>query len=73
MEISEIKIDKEKVAKKLRELRGNIPRKSLAKILGVGPSAIRNYENGLRTPEQNVKLRYSLFFNVKVDDIFFKY
>lgn len=73
MEISEIKIDKDKVAKKLRELRGNIPRKSLAKILGVGPSAIRNYENGLRTPEQNVKLRYSLFFNVKVDDIFFKY
>ena len=73
MEISEIKIDKEKVANKLRELRGNIPRKSLAKILGVGPSAIRNYENGLRTPEQNVKLRYSLFFNVKVDDIFFKY
>lgn len=73
MEISEIKIDKDKVAKKLRELRGNIPRKSLAKILGVGPSAIRNYENGLRTPEQNVKLRYALFFNVKVDDIFFKY
>ena len=73
MKISEIKIDKEEIASELKKLRGNIPRKDLAKILGVGPSAIRNYENGLRIPDENVKLRYSLFFNVKVDDIFFKY
>jgi len=67
------KIDKKQVAKKLRELRGNIPRKSLANVLGVGTTAIGNYEDGKRIPVDDVKLRYSLFFNIPVDEIFFKY
>lgn len=73
MNIVNTGIDKEKVAKKLRELRGNIPRKSLANVLGVGTTAIGNYEDGKRIPVDDVKLRYSLFFNIPVDEIFFRY
>lgn len=59
------------IAKKLVELRGNRPREEVANAVGVSVSAISMYENGLRVPRDDIKIRIADFYNVTVQEIFF--
>nr|DAX75103.1 MAG TPA: Helix-turn-helix XRE-family like protein [Caudoviricetes sp.] len=40
-------------------------------MFGVTVSAIGMYEQGRRTPSDNVKLKYSMKFDKSVDELFF--
>lgn len=63
--------DKKVVACRLRQLRGEIPRETLANACGISLSALSMYENGERIPRDEVKVRIAKFFGKSVDDIFF--
>lgn len=64
-------MDKQKIGKKLRELRGDITVLELSKALGVSTSAISMYEIGERVPRDEVKLKYAKHFGKSVEEIFF--
>lgn len=56
----------------LRELRGDIPRKTVADAVGVSVSAMQMYENGARIPRDETKRRIAEFYQTTVADIFFR-
>lgn len=64
-------MDKEKIAQKLRELRGDKPRETVANELGISVSALSMYENGDRVPRDEIKIRFANYYNTTVDCIFF--
>jgi DNA-binding XRE family transcriptional regulator len=55
----------------LKELRGNIPRETVASAVNVSVSAIAMYENEERSPRDEIKLRLADFFGESVQNIFF--
>lgn len=59
------------IAKRLTELRGNVPRELVARECGITVSALSNYENGIRVPRDEVKLRIAKFYKKSVQSIFF--
>lgn len=59
------------IAKRLVELRGNIPRELVAKECEITVSALSNYENGIRIPRDEVKLKIAKFYKKSVESIFF--
>lgn len=61
----------DKMAKKLIKLRGLKPRESVAKDLGISISALAMYETGKRIPRDEVKVKFSKYYNTSVEDIFF--
>lgn len=56
-------------AQKLKKLRteNGYSQRSLAKELKITPSAIGNYESGIRQPDNDTLLKLSRFFGVSVD------
>ncbi len=64
-------MNKFKVGRKLRALRGKTPTKDVAKAIGLSTSAIRNYENGLRIPRDKVKVKLAKYYNTTVESIFY--
>ena len=64
-------MDKKAIASKLKKLRGNIPRETVAKAVGISVSAISMYENGDRIPRDDVKIRLANYYCVPIGDIFF--
>ena len=59
------------IGARLRELRGNTPRETVAKAVGVSVSALQMYENGARIPRDQTKMALAVYFNSTVEDIFF--
>ena len=64
-------MNKKAIASKLKKLRGNIPRETVAKAVGISVSAISMYENGDRIPRDDVKIRLANYYCVPIGDIFF--
>lgn len=64
-------MNREKLAKKLKELRGNIPQESVAKAVGISKSSLSMYENGQRVPRDHVKIEIAKFYGKSVASIFF--
>lgn len=60
-------------SEKLKDLRieKNLTQEELAKIIGVGVSAISMYEQGNRVPRDEIKIKLAKFFNKSVQEIFF--
>ena len=61
----------EVIAKRLIDLRDNIPREVVAKECDITVSALSNYENGIRIPRDEVKVRIAKFYKRSVQSIFF--
>lgn len=61
----------EKVAERLRRLRGERSREEVAKAVGVSISAIAMYENGERIPRDGIKLKIAEYYQKSVQEIFF--
>ena len=59
------------ISKKLVQLRGSRTRQQVADDIGVSLSAILMYENGHRTPKDEIKIRLAEYYNVSVEDLFF--
>ena len=64
-------MNKIKVGIKLRTLRGDLPKESVAKAVGVSESAIGMYECGRRVPRDDVKVKLARFFGKSIEYIFF--
>lgn len=64
-------MNKTAIMKRLRELRGTRSRREVGEAIGVTKQAIAMYENGLRIPEDNIKIRMANFYNVSVQDLFY--
>lgn len=57
------------LADRLKEIRksNNLTQTELGKILGVGKTTISMYENGNSTPNDEIKLKISDYFNISLD------
>lgn len=62
-----------KMGNKLKRMRvkKGLSRNDLAEIFGITSGAIGMYEQGRRVPNDDVKKKYSMFFEQTVDNIFF--
>lgn len=56
----------------LRELRGNLPRITVASACGISVSALTMYETGQRVPRDEIKVKLARFYGKPVETIFFK-
>lgn len=64
-------IDKIVTGARLRELRGDKSLNEVAIDLGITPSALSNYENGIRTPRDQIKIRIAQYYKKSLEYIFF--
>ncbi len=64
-------MNRQKMAEKLIELRGDKSREQVAVDLGISYSAIVSYEIGDRAPRDEMKIKIANYYNVNVEDIFF--
>jgi putative transcriptional regulator len=64
-------MNKREIGKRLRQLRGEIPRETVAKAVGVTTTAIAMYENGNRIPRDPTKIALAQFFGKSIESIFF--
>ena len=58
-------------AEKLKALRGEKTQEEVAEALMISGSALSAYENGERTPRDEVKKRIAKFYGCSVQEIFF--
>lgn len=64
-------LDREAIAKKLIELRGDKSREIVANACGISVSALAMYEQGERVPRDDIKIRIAKYYGRSVDFIFF--
>lgn len=62
---------REAVAQKLIALRNGKPRIAVAKDLNISRSALMMYENGKRTPKDEIKAKIAKYYGVSIESIFF--
>lgn len=65
-------MDRQKIAARLRDLRGGKSREEVAVACGVTAQAISMYENGARVPSDDIKVRIAEYFKRTVQEIFFE-
>ena len=58
-------------SKRLRKLRGKVSRQTVADAIGVTRSAIAMYEQGVRVPRDEIKVKLAKYFNTTVEAIFY--
>lgn len=60
-----------RIAERLVEARGNIPRKEVANAVGVSLSALAMYESGQRIPRDEIKVKLAQYYKTTVQALFF--
>lgn len=63
--------DRNKIAERLRELRGTKSREEVANACGISISAVSMYENGMRIPRDEVKVKLARLYGTNVEKLFF--
>ena len=56
----------------LRELRGDKSLAKTAKEIGITPSALANYESGIRTSKDQIKVKIAKYYSKSIESIFLK-
>lgn len=64
-------MNKNAIANRLVELRGNRSQEEVAKAVNISTSALSMYENGSRIPRDEIKIRLATFYGKSVQFIFF--
>lgn len=59
------------IGDKLKRLRGSDSLEEVAKNLNLTKQAIFNYENNIRVPRDEIKVRIAEYYNVSVQELFF--
>lgn len=59
------------IAKRLREARGDTPRKEVCKALGLAASTLTMYETGRRVPRDEIKKALANFYHTSVEALFY--
>lgn len=69
----DIEATNRKLGNKLKRLRidAGFSRKQLADMFGLTVSAVGMYEQGRRTPSDDIKVKYSMMFDKSIDELFF--
>ena len=65
-------LNRKEIGSRLRELRGKRTQKEVANALGITFSAVSSYELGNRVPSDEMKVKLANYYDVNVQDIFFK-
>lgn len=65
-------MNKDKIAERLRKLRGEKSLSEVAMDIGITPAALSNYEQGIRIPRDEIKLKIAKYYKKSVEYIFFK-
>lgn len=65
------KLNKNAIANRLVELRGNRSQEEVAKAVNISTSALSMYENGSRVPRDEIKIKLAAFYGKSVQFIFF--
>lgn len=68
-----MKLDRVKIGIFLMTLRGDRTQKEVARALKISEPAIRYYESGKRTPNDDLKLAIANYFDKNVSEIFFAF
>ena len=63
-------MDKDKIGKTLRELRGTKSQREVAEAVGITAMAVSLYESGERIPRDEIKMKLAQYYGVPVS-IFF--
>ena len=64
-------MNREAVAKKLVELRGDKKREEVANACGISTSALAMYEQGERIPRDDIKIKLAKYYNRSIESIYF--
>jgi putative transcriptional regulator len=64
-------LNKDLIAKKLFNLRGDKTREEVANDLDISVSALQMYENGQRVPKDEIKIKIAHHYGLTVQEIFF--
>ena len=64
-------MNRKRVGKRLRRLRGKRTCEEVAIACGVTKAAISNYERGVRMPSDDIKKKLARYFGMSVQAIFF--
>lgn len=64
-------MNREKICKRLKELRGYKPQRIVADELGIAQSTYASYEMGQRIPKDDIKIRIAEYFKTTVQALFY--
>lgn len=64
-------VKKTGAGQKLKDLRGDRSRDSVAAAVGISSSALGMYENNLRIPRDDIKKKLADYYGVTVQHLFF--
>ena len=64
-------MDRKEIGRRLRALRGKRTQQEVAKALGITVQALSHWENGNRSPWDDMKVKVAQYYGVNVADIFF--
>lgn len=64
-------MEKKKVGERLVEHRGGKSQREVAEAVGITQAALSMYEQGARTPRDDVKLKLADYFGTDVGTLFF--
>ena len=64
-------LQKQETGKRMRKLRGEKSLNEVATALGVTAMAVSNWERGIRTPSDYMKVKIAQYYGVTVESIFF--
>ncbi len=59
------------IGARLRTLRGEKMRQTVAEAVGISVSALQMYENGARVPRDQTKMALAKYYGTSVEDLFF--
>ena len=59
------------IGERLREARGDIPRKNVCEKVGISLSALMMYENDKRVPRDSIKIKLAELYGKKIEELFY--
>lgn len=57
---------------RLKAARGDRTLREVAASIGITPSALSNYESGIRVPRDRIKVKLAGYYGVTIDSLFFE-
>ena len=61
----------EKIGNRLKALRGDKTIRSVAREMGIGETALKNYEHGYRVPNDQAKEIIARYYGQTIDGLFY--
>lgn len=64
-------MDRKAIGARLRKCRGSRSIETIAEAIGVSPSAISMYENGVRVPKDDIKIKLASYYKKSIQWLFY--